>query len=335
MDDIWDNIMKTIATLRLKDICSQNNLNFKNLCDFLIKYKGVIIGSASLHCFDIECMYNDIDIFIENSNLKDVDCELMFYKCFDKSFSPFVYQGFFTKHIKYEKVDLSILDENVIQNVKNNVDIECASIMFDGNDWYLPFTGSLVKYFSNKETKLLKYKLEDYYAYEDKLINTSDSLPDNIETFYVAISNKVNKMSLPLLTIDGQCKQFYDKYRLCYTELFFSSRYLGTDIIIQCNQNDDIFSEIKIKFIIKNLCSVYNILFKISLFKGIKINHFYGDYFDDKTKKSYLVQLFCTYKQIYRILKYMARGYKFTNLDTFFNDYKPIEINYDNFKKID
>jgi len=315
--EIVDIILKYRATLELQDLCKKNMINFEKLCYFLIKYQGVLIGSSATHCFSYND-YNDIDIFIYHNDYKndpnlihDIQSTIPLYK-----------MPIFLKrsHNKFGVMDLSILQENVKKNAQKYVDIECTRVMFNGIDWDVPCHNNILEYFEKKITKITYFK--------DNIINMAYNDDDQELLDYMKI--RISKMILPeIITQDEGVRSYYNKLRRYYSEIVMSVKYIGSDADCFYRLPDEYIDSFNNKVIICNMCALYDEITKLNgsdvkiwgkicdeIIKHLENNDpLLDDNLNDIFKKIYNMYLLQ-----YRVLKYMSRGYKFTNLNSFLNN---------------
>lgn len=262
--ELNDMVLKGRATLALSTVCQNNNIVFDNLRAFLRKYKGILIGSAASHCF-YGNDYNDVDIFIEHHDFKrdavlvaDLK-KLILYQAIPRRIVR--------SHNKLGIIDLSIFKEDVKENSRKYVDIECTRVMFDGDNWEFPDNGGgrgggIFKCLETKETKVLYVK--------DNLLNIiySEMVIDHIKT-------QVDKMILPMFdissvtTVCGKvCVEYYKKFRNYYSEIRIEPRYIGCDDYYELPMpkkvlSSEIIENIENRMMIYNMCKVYDEIHKL------------------------------------------------------------------------
>jgi len=202
MNDLPKEIRKVIYQKRalciLYDRVTQYNLNFNRLCDFLIRFNGVIAGSFILSCFDNTIKPKDLDIFIkaQNTNIKADFFQLidrpntMFgakNDALDNSSEPsdktervIKFCGFGVDQLNM--IDLVIVDGDI---QRHHFDIGCSGILFNGIDWIFP------EYIDNDIEKfiLLKYcgmnPFKTYFSeiYDPWKYSTADSMVEDSSRF--------------------------------------------------------------------------------------------------------------------------------------------------------
>lgn len=150
------------ALCNLHDKISQYNLNFNRLCEFLIRFKGVIGGSFALSCFDNTIVAKDLDIFInskivhkrDNDGNMNINIKAEFFKLVNNQNTFFGVNNMPISNIS-EKSDLTnrvikfcgfgesqlnmidlVMVEGDIEN--RYFDIGCTNILFNGVDWIFP-----------------------------------------------------------------------------------------------------------------------------------------------------------------------------------------------------
>lgn len=407
--DIQNEFMKRKATLILQDVCTKLDIEFDKLCDFLIKYEGVVIGSVATHCFDTTCEYNDIDIFIKETDPDGEEISTLFFnlwkpkepkksvKSYGGSWKPYdrplrkwtlgmLQPG--KNHFIHKKMDLTMFPTNVIQYIKNSIDIECTKIYFDGINWNVPFTGSILNYFSEKKTQLLTFTIGNLpYESQDihetititiddnrNITETSRQLTNkvnvydifdtrtfdqinaaNINVDYSQYSSDVNKYQNDF-TYDNR-KRLYDKIKSMTLPIIISGphktfysdliKYYSSLNITVNNDQNDIVPHYFCSFIHTkqyeltafNMCGVYNTIFSQKNHGYLVYHNIFSDNsvgelneykklydFTKEQKEEIIKHIYYIYKLVYRILKYMSRGYTFTNITEFFSKITPINM---------
>lgn len=211
----------------LYDRVSQYNLNFNRLCDFLIRFKGVIGGSFILSCFDNTIEPNDLDIFVQvpEYNTENVNMKAEFFKLVNKPITVIgldnqplsnsseetdttnrvmKFYGFGEKQMN--KIDLVMIDEEIQQK---NYDIVCSSILFNGTNWIFPtyIEYDIEKFILLKHSDMNPYKTYFSEIYDPWKYNTVSCLMEDLSRF--KLSRDVSKIVPMMRPIFDHLINFY------------------------------------------------------------------------------------------------------------------------------
>lgn len=334
----------------LKNNIEKYYLDYYKFCEFLVKYNGIIMGSFPLSCFDNTICPNDLDIFICSdsneyfknfikipcANHNDVLVDTMHMEIFNmvKGENINIYSNKYhannlarNKKYKYSFVienniiDINVIDQSDKLKMLNN-SIECSNIIFDGIQWIFPLN---IKYISdfiyNK-----KCNIGNPYSpcFSDIYVNSVDNeFGLHRSSQYFQISHNINNIGdQKMLKLFKELIDCYpDKDTHKYKHNVHYKHYnvncdnpqLNNIIVnnVYCNksdldewtsftkasdsQNDNKAMELYLK--------VISIIFKIDLQNIIH-------------KYDYVENFYYIYRAWYRILKYISRGYIFTDIDT-------------------
>lgn len=167
------NIYKFRASYELRKICDKYYISFEKLCDFLIKNKGIIVGSCAIHCIDPSCSFSDIDICIQHEKVRfppDYYKEFLSIYTIDNSEvkinknpidnSVSEKETDADYHLEFlvneKKIDMTLMpyDPKIVMCEENIFDI--SNIIFDGRNWNIPFNfNDFMKFLKHKEFKIV------------------------------------------------------------------------------------------------------------------------------------------------------------------------------------
>ena len=148
-------ILKYKGVAELKKIIEQQySLSFEKLNNFLVKYNGLIFGSLPIHCFNIDCPYDDLDICIKFDSTKThQDCYLEFLEIFtiDKDrvlitknpvinviSNNIIYYNL-EYHYDNQIIDMTLFNDNPNNIILNEPFFDISQICFDGKTFHFPF----------------------------------------------------------------------------------------------------------------------------------------------------------------------------------------------------
>lgn len=155
-------IYRKRALCTLYDNITRYNLNFNRLCEFLIRFGGVIGGSFALSCFDNTIIAKDLDIFInskivhqrDNDGHMCINIKAEFFKLVNNQNTFFGVNNRPVSNTS-EKSDITnrvikfcgfgdnqmnMIDLVLVSgDIENRYfDIGCTNILFNGIDWIFP-----------------------------------------------------------------------------------------------------------------------------------------------------------------------------------------------------
>lgn len=340
------------ATLHLKDICQDYEIDFDKFCQYLIENNGRLTGSCALACIDPECSFNDMDLFVFVEKDKDIR---YYYKEFLKVFTidqsevnvgktPLAnpdlelepdnqpkYLYTFNYHDK--KIDMSLIHDNLVTELNEHYFFDISKIYFNGIKWNYPFNN--IQYFlDNKEINILN----PFDTYFDKIYS-----PWFDPTIDDTIGPMINTFILQRKSIkDNKMQQIYNYLQPYYTKEIYREKelsYSGEDdnknslkvilhmIAFDRHLNQEGLLSAIIKW--KDAIHEYNLLKDFETVETDPEDFYWTDiqfYEIDKVTESkdyngskQINQLFRYYKGFYKILQYIGKGYIITNIDEYIN----------------
>lgn len=174
--ELQNIILKYRATQILKNICKDYYLDFNKLCEFLKMYNGIITGSCGLACFLPGAVFQDIDIFILRQEtkekpyhhflpvftLKNTDVIKIDKSPIDDPFlnsEPKLDSFDYKYQYKYYglTIDMNVYPKGTYTHMRQlretHYDLDCCKIMFDGNEWILPYT-NILPFIQSRECRI-------------------------------------------------------------------------------------------------------------------------------------------------------------------------------------
>jgi len=336
------------ATLHLKDICQDYEIDFDKFCQYLQENNGRLTGSCALHCIDPECSFSDMDLFVFVEKDKDT---IYYYKEFFKVFTidqseinvdktpldntdleldhenqpKYLYT--FNYHDK--KIDMSLINNNLTTELNEHYFFDISKIYFNGINWNYPFNN--IQYFlDNKEINILN----PFDTYFDKIYSPwfkpeIDTLGPIINKFILQPTNiKDNKMQ----QIYNYLQPYYKKeiYRdiegsmLTDEQFKFEVKLNEMKVVLhmiafdrQLNQFGLLTTIIKWRDAINEYSFLKDKrMIQMDIGDG---NTFEVDEMDDSNGPTQINQLFRYYKGFYKILQYIGKGYVITNVNKYIN----------------
>lgn len=329
--ELQNIILKYRATYLLKKICTRYYLDFDKLCDFLKSYKGIITGSCTLACFIPGTSFQDIDIFIlrmpekttkpfqdffpvftvENTNEIKVDkCPVNDTYLQD----PEIISSDYKYIYKYRNliIDMNVYPQNtynhMVQLRESQYDLDCCKIMFDGENWSLPYE-DIFSFIHTRECKItlitpefFSDTYEPFFLFDSRAAETAIQIKKKTLTDYILKAITTNYSDLKLATVLQ--KPLSSDLERIWVNI------LATFIDIKLITNyRTVFTVIDTTALTINSLIDHNI--RDQLFQAVTSKE--GDEGLVKSIKSIYAKIVLL-KFLFRIIKYTLRGFHIVNL---------------------
>ena len=305
------------ATLRLIDLLKSYYIDYHKLCEYLIKHRCVITGSAVISCFDVLCKTCDLDIFVNHKEDEDHKlCYKDFLEIFDiepslikidkspicntisgdddliedrMNANPYYHYKFVyntPRHIDVTflyltpcNIDMTLICDDVKTKLKQYKEFDISNITFDGKSWNIDV---------DIENFVLNRQITIVNPYDNYFAEIYDFSGETLQT----VVNCINNFHL---TYEPKTlhQELFDKYVSYYK--FPPNDYI-TAICDMCKLYHDFGREgVTKEYLLENTDNFNN--------RGAYI---------DALKRS-----FGLYRGTYRILKYISKGYQILNINDF------------------
>ncbi len=319
--DICNLIYTTRATLRLRDMCEQYELCFEKFCKFLRNNNAVLAGSAAIACFDVDCVYNDLDIFIictgkqcdfrryykeflhvftgcsstEHINIDKTPLEnSLSEETKEKSLPEYHY----TFNYNGKKIDMSIAYQQALNVIDKYNFFNISKFKFDGNQW-------ITCHYNIELFLTYKYAvlINPYNSYFDIIYDAfhHTTLDTAIECSKKFIFNGTN------FNENKRMRHIYNIYSFYYTcdeSNILSNMLMLYNDLEDTNVTADNLEDVESKFQTVSFEDGSELELEVFIPPNDEMKNLIG-------------KIFRTYKGVYKTLQYIAKGYVMLNIDKY------------------
>lgn len=223
--EISNIIYSKRAIYRLKDICQIYSLDFDKFCSFLIENNTILAGSCAVACYDTECEFNDMDLFVFTKpnvypnihykkflNVFAIDQSLVTIDKQPVSNSICEEQEECQPHYFYKfkyldkTIDMLIIPESASNVVNNYTFFNLSKIFFDGVKFNIPFKN--IEFFLDHRYCMIN---NPYHTFWDEIY----------DPWHFGIEQEINKCTTKFILQGKDIKnpkmgQVYNEYKKYY-----------------------------------------------------------------------------------------------------------------------